>query len=134
MSEIHFKSDEHRRFYFAMLDRCRIDDCYHRAFFYVAGLSSETRAHIDSLFDFEQDQIRLTGLRGGWQTSGTSQICRLAFNLWNGYTGSKDRAAYTPYELFRCGYAPYFMEGIKLRYPEYCRDLTKTKKAPDRAR
>ena len=58
MSEIHFKSEEHRRFYFEMLDRCRVDDCYHRAFFYVAGVSAETRAHIDSLFDFAQDQIR----------------------------------------------------------------------------
>ena len=35
---------------------------------------------------------------------------------------------YTPEELFCCGYAPYFMEGIKLRYPEYCRDLTPPKR------
>lgn len=134
MREIHFKSEEHRSFYFAMLDRCRVDDCYHRAFFYVAGLSAETRTHIGSLFDFSEDCIRPAGLRGSWQTSGTTRICRMAFNLWNGHTQTRDCRAYTPYELFCCEYAPHFMEGIRLRYPEYCRDLYKMKKAPDMAR
>ena len=134
MEKLNFKSEEHRSFYFAMLNKGGVDDCYHRAFFYVMGLSAETRAHIDNLFDFKEDCIRPAGLRGGWQTSGTMRICRLAFNLWNGHTETKERAAYTPYELFCCEYALYFMEGIKLRYPEYCRDLAQTKKAPDLAR
>ena len=38
------------------------------------------------------------------------------------------KSLYTRRNLFCCGYAPYFMEGIKLRYPEYCRDLTPPKR------
>ncbi len=134
MSEPRFHSREHREFYFEMLAKCAVDDSYHRAFFYVTGIAPETRAHIDDLFSFSSDCIRPTALRSGWQTSGTMRICRLAFNLWNGHTETKERAAYTPYELFCCGYAPYFVEGIRLRYPEYCRDVFQTKKAPDLAR
>lgn len=26
---------------------------------------------------------------------------------------------YNPSEIFSCSYAPYFYEGIKIRYPEY---------------
>lgn len=55
-------------------------------------------------------------------------ICHLAFNLWNGFTEEGKENLFTPDELFCCGYAPYFMEGIKLRYPEYCRDLTPPKR------
>lgn len=51
-----------------------------------------------------------------------------AANLWNGFTEEGRENLYTPEELFCCGYAPYFMEGIKLRYPEYCRDLTPPKR------
>ena len=127
MEKLNFKSEEHRSFYYAMLDKCRVNDCYHRAFFYVMGLSGETRAHIRNLFDFDEDCIRPAGLRGGWQTSTTIRICRMAFNLWNGHTETTERAAYTPYERFCCWCAPYFVEGIRLRYPEYCRDVFQTK-------
>ncbi len=27
---------------------------------------------------------------------------------------------YTVEDLFCCGYAPYFWEAVRLRYPEYC--------------
>ena len=58
------------------------------------------------------------------------KLCLLAFNLWNGYIepGCEQEAA--PYDLFACGYAPYLLEGIRLRYPEYCREQTKTKELP----
>jgi len=38
-------------------------------------------------------------------------------NRGNGETES------TPYYLFECGYASYFFEGIKLRYPGFCKDI-----------
>ena len=34
---------------------------------------------------------------------------------------------YNPSEIFSCTYAPYFYEGIKIRYPEYTRETTNTK-------
>lgn len=134
MGEPKFQSWAQRDFYYEMLAKSAVSDCYHRAFFYVMGLSEDTRAHIGDLFDFSADCIRPSGLRSGWQTGGTTRICRLACNLWNGHASARNYRACTPCELFCCAYAPWFMEGIRLRYPEYCRDLSNTKKAPDMAR
>ena len=39
--------------------------------------------------------------------------------LWNGFDDGKAN----PYDLFDCGFAPYMLQGIRLRYPEYCREL-----------
>lgn len=65
--------------------KCKVNDCYHRAFFYVMGIASETRANISQMFDFKNDWITPEGMHGGWQTSGTVKGCHFAFNLWNGY-------------------------------------------------
>ena len=108
MAKIQFRNKAHRDFVFENLEKCRHNDCYHQAFKYV-------------LFGAE-------GIFCGWHTSGTVKVCHLAFNLWNGFTEEGKENLFTPDELFCCGYAPYFMEGIKLRYPEYCRDLTPPKR------
>ena len=62
------------------------------------------------------------------------QVCHLAFNLWNGYAEEGREKLFTPEELFCCEFAPYFMEGIKARYPEYCRDLPTPKKQAEHTR
>ena len=81
MSNIRFASPEHRDFFLDMMGEARRNDCYHRAFFYVMGIAPETRANIRQMFDFKQDCIDPEGMHGGWQTSGTVRVCRLAFNL-----------------------------------------------------
>ncbi|TCS78889.1 hypothetical protein EDD59_110103 [Muricomes intestini] len=128
MVKIQFRNKAHIDFVFENLEKCRHNDCYHQAFFYVMGISEETRMNIGKMFDFKNDCIVPEGMYGGWQTSGTVKVCHLAFNLWNGFTEEGKENLFTPDELFCCGYAPYFMEGIKLRYPEYCRDLTPPKR------
>lgn len=53
----------------------------------------------------------------------------MAFSLWNrcNYDSEKDRQKgkvseyYNPSEIFCCSYAPYFVEALKIRYPEYFR-------------
>ena len=134
MSNIRFASPEHRDFFLDMMSKARRNDCYHRAFFYVMGIAPETRANIRQMFDFKQDCIEPEGMHGGWQTSGTVRVCRLAFNLWNGYTDPDHSNAYSPEDLFCCEFAPYFMEGVKIRYPEYCRELPPAKKQVEPAR
>lgn len=114
---IHFASREHRDFYHDMMAQSRRQDCYHQAFFYVMGIAPETRANIRQMFNFQQDCIEPEGMHGGWQTSGTVRVCQLAFNLWNGYSAERQGDEFTPNDLFCCEFAPYFMEGIKLRYP-----------------
>lgn len=83
MSKIQFRNAAHRDFVLENLDKCKVNDCYHRAFFYVMGISEETRMNIGKMFDFKRDCIIPEGMHGGWQTSGTVKVCHLAFNLWN---------------------------------------------------
>lgn len=116
-----FMDNEHEAFYAHMLNRTAKHDAYHRALFYTMGVCKETRRNIHDLFDFKGDCIKPEGLEKSWQTGSTNRLCRLAFNLWNGWTEEgRDRLS-SPSELFDCGYAPYFFEAIRLRYPEYCR-------------
>ncbi|QGZ99267.1 DUF6075 family protein [Dehalobacter restrictus] len=122
MKNIRFVGKEHEAFYYNMLDATGNTDVYHRAFFYTMGISKETRDHIRSLFDFEENCIKTQNLTAAWQTGGTIRLCRLAFNLWNGWTEEGKERYSTPYELFDCRFAPYFFEAIRLRYPEYCRN------------
>lgn len=117
-----------------MMSRSKVNDTYHRAFFYVMGIAGETRNNINQMFDFKNDCIVPEGMHGGWQTSGTVKVCHLAFNLWNGYAEEGRERYFTPEELFCCEFAPYFMEGIQVRYPEYCRDLPAPKQNKDYAR
>ena len=96
MSSIQFRSAAHRDFFLEMMSQCRVNDCYHRAFFYVMGIAPETRANICQMFDFKDDLIIPEGMHGGWQTSGTVKVCYLAFNLWNNYVeeGREDQMAW----------------------------------------
>ena len=41
MSKIQFRNATHRDFVLENLDKCKVNDCYHRAFFYV--MRSEER-------------------------------------------------------------------------------------------
>ncbi len=134
MSEIRFRNAAHRDFFLDSMMKCRVNDCYHRAFFYVMGIAEETRKNINSMFNFKTDCIEPEGMHAGWQTSGTVKVCNLAFNLWNGYAEEGREKYFTPEELFCCEFAPYFMEGIKVRYPEYCRDLPTPKKQTEHTR
>lgn len=75
--------------------------------------------------------VKTECLQEGWQTSGSLRIVRMAFNLYCNGTPSvgdyeaeedqlKECQCYTVEDLFCCGYARYFWEAIKIRYPEYC--------------
>ena len=117
---IRFKDQQHEKFYRQCLVRTGCGDPYHKAFFYTMGISGETRRHIEDAFDFEEHGIKPDCLSDGWQTSGSSCLTRLAFNLWNGWNA--DGLA-TPYDLFSTSDAVYMLEAIRLRYPEYCRQV-----------
>ena len=106
---ITFKNKEHEKFYFEYLSKCRYQDAYHKALVYCLGIDRDTRNNVDRIYDFKTGLVKTECLCEGWQTSGSVRIVRMAFNLYcNG----------TP--LFCCGYARYFWEAVKIRYPEYC--------------
>lgn len=124
-----FKDIEHEQFYEGNLRMTHSQhDPYRQAFFYVVGLTPQTRHHIRDLYDYEEQAIRLEALEQGWQTSTSVKMTRLAFNLYNGYTGEAEAGRdhsryYSPYHLFDTELMPYFFEAIKLRYGEYARSL-----------
>lgn len=111
-----------------MLAKCGKHDSYYSSFFYCVGISEDTRNHVDRMFDFKERLIKPGALHEGWQTGGSARLTRLAFNLWNGYVEKGEESLSTPYEMFDCGYAPYFYEAIRIKYPEYCRDLLQVSK------
>lgn len=113
-----FYNNEHKEFYYTNIKCCQIDDSYHKALFYILGLNDDCRRHIHELYDFNNNRIRLNGLNEAWQTSGSFQCCLLGFNLFNGYI-YKDKVQSTPYALFASEYGAFFIEGIKLKYPNY---------------
>lgn len=119
MTEPKFMTPAHRRAYLTHLNRCKAMDSYHRALIYTLTAVPALRNNIESCFDFEKDEIKPESLAAGWQTGGTVKLTRFAYNLWNGYS---DKSC-TPYDLFDCSFAPYMYEAVKLRYPEYTRQL-----------
>ena len=117
--DIIFESKEHENFFYENLDKSGVKDEYHKAFFYVMGISNGTRQNINKLFDFKEDRIKPKGLYDAWQTGSSIKVCLLAFNLWGGYHDGDGGGYTTPDSLFACNYAKYFVEGIKLRHPSY---------------
>ncbi len=126
MVTIRFANKEHKTFYYEMLAKTRNNDAYHQSFFYTMGICAETRRNIGTLFDFKDSGIQPDGLSAPWQTGSTRRLCRLAFNLWNGWAEEGKERYSSPYDLFDCSFAPYFFEAIRLRYPEYCRSMERT--------
>lgn len=131
-TQIIFESKEHEKFYYEKLAQARYQDCYHMSLIYILGISRDTREHFNQIYDIETGCVKTECLHQGWQTSGSVKVVRLAFNLYTGTTPSLDDyerkdqqieecMEYSVGDIFCCGYALYFWEGIKLRYPEYCR-------------
>lgn len=130
-NEINFYDKEHKKFYYEKLEQARCQDCYHKALIYILGISRDTREHFDQIYNIKTGYINTKCLQQGWQTSGSVKVIRIAFNLYTDTTPSIDDYSkkdqqieecmeYSISDIFCCGYAPYFWEGIKLRYPDYC--------------
>ena len=118
---ITFKNKEHRDFYKEYLQKCRYQDVYHKALVYCLGIDRDTRVNVDRIYDFKTGCVKTDCLYEGWQTSGSMKIVRMAFNLYcNAEAQLEECQYYTVEDLFCCGYARYFWEAVKIRYPEYC--------------
>ena len=129
-----FHDEHHETAYNDICSRMKYLDCYHRSLAYLLTLDAVLREHIEAVYDFQEDGIKREGLHKAFQTGTSMKTTRLAFNLWNGYAEEGRERFFTPEELFCCEFAPYFMEGIKVRYPEYCRELPTPKQQTDNVR
>ena len=121
-----FINNEHKEFFLDCIKKANAaDDPYRKALFYMLGLTGETRRHINTLYNFTERGIKIDGLYDGFQTGTSSKVTRMAFNLYNGFTGDAESSRdddpkyYSPYHLYDTGLMAYFFEAVKLRYPEY---------------
>lgn len=130
IKDIVFIDEMHKNFYLEKLKEVRYQDVYHKALVYCLGISGDTRKHASSIYDFKTGLVIPECLKEGWQTSGSVKVVRLAFNLYCNGTPSisddddiqeqlRECSLYNVEEIFCCGYAPYFWQAIKIRYPEY---------------
>ena len=89
--------------------------------------------NFDDIFNLKRGEINIDALQGKYQTGTSEKVTRLAFNLWNGCNYDREQdienknlsANYNVSEIFSCSYAPYFYEAIKIRFPEYTREISK---------
>ena len=121
-----FIDGQHRKFYEDCINKANASkDPYRKALFYMLGLTEKTRCNISHLYDFKERGIVFDGLFGDFQTSVSLKVTRMAFNLYNGFTGDTGEKGndeprfYSPYYLYDTGLMVYFFEAVKLRYPEY---------------
>ena len=114
--DIKFLSEEHKKDYVANYVEGRVTpyDKERQAFFYLLSMLSETRNHIDDLYDFNSRSIKIEGLNKGWQTGTSTRITKLAFNLFNGY----DEGNCSPLDLFCVDdeIREHLLEAIRIRF------------------
>jgi hypothetical protein len=85
-------------------------------------MHEKTRKYINSLYDFKDNWIILEGLNEGWQTSETRACTKLAFNLYNNFTGFTDEEASNYSVNNTLAYAgsklnlEIFLEAIRIRF------------------
>lgn len=118
MEDLKFYDDEHKQFYKENTEGKKLD-CYNKSLIYLLGLTKETRNNFESIYDDVSKEIKITSLNAGWQTGTSNAVCKLAFNLFNGYCGLQDREAkqFTIENIFAYKeLAPYFYEGIRIRF------------------
>lgn len=97
-----FFDEEHQGAYekFISLDKTHEKDCERRSMFYLLSLNNETRNHIKSIYNFKEHYIEPSGLHQGWQTSESTAITRLGFNLYNGYSPVEEGATNSVLDVF----------------------------------
>lgn len=131
-SSIMFESKEHYYFYFEKIGKLN-PDAYLKALIYTVGICPDTRRRWSEFYDEADRSIRLEVINEGWQTSTSYKLTRLAFQLYTDGTPTavsfdekdnqtedfKECSRYSVSDIFCCEYAPFFVEAIKIRYPEY---------------
>jgi len=121
-----FISDDHRVFYEQHTGSA---DIYTKALIYTLGICADTRRHFGSLYDPEERSIKPEAIHAAWQTGGSAKATRLAFQLFTDGTPTafidpenpdiEECRLYSVSDIFCCEFAPYFVEAIKIRYPEF---------------
>ena len=122
-----FIDNEHKNFYNEKMLQVPYQDSYNRSLIYLLAMNNDTRRNFNDIYNINTNEINIKSLKSPWQTSTSKNVCRLAFNLFNGCANDNTRyntmsKEYSIYNLFCTSGALYFFEAIKLRYPEYTKE------------
>ena len=132
---IKFRNMTHETNYHFICTLMKKSDIERKVLAYLFSLDVVCCIHIREIYDFDENTIIPNAFDKEWQTSTSRKTTRLAFNLFNGccsdgetYIGSDTfeellpSAYFTPVNLFCCEYAPYYIEALKMRFPEYFKE------------
>ena len=134
--DVCFADKKHLDFYSEQTSKLKAD-CYLKALIYTLGICDDTRRRFDTIYNAKDRSIVPETLYAEWQTGGSVKLTRLAFQLFTDtvptartYDETENKVVedfieckrYSVSDVFCCGYAPYFIEAIRLRYPEYLRE------------
>ncbi len=137
--DIEFIDYEHKNFYKKQIEKLEETgkaDVFHKSAIYTLGICETTRTNFKQILNLETDQINIDSLQSAWQTGGSKRVTRMALNLWNHkniYESRQDEKEdkvsknYNVSELFCDGYARYFIQAVKIRYPENFREYQNNK-------
>ena len=89
MEFLKFYDDEQRKFF--LRHNGEKLDIYNKSLVYLLSLTEDTRKHFASIYDESKREINIDILSKSWQTSTSIIICRLAFNLFNGFIGTEKK-------------------------------------------
>ena len=128
-----FIDNNHEKFWndkYKIMQKYGKTDVYYKSIVYTLGICETTRNNFNKIFDLKKGEININSLNESYQTETSKKVTRMAFSLWNScnYDSENDcendkfSRNYNPSEIFCCGYAPYFYEAIKVRYPEYTKE------------
>ena len=130
--KIKFKDKDHELNYLSLFQEMKKQTSAHQAVAYLLALDPICFLHCRELYDFREGHTIPRGLDKGWHTGTSGRTTRLAFNLYNShcsdgetYIGSDSTenslpsAYYSPAYLFCCEYAKYYVEALKIRFPEW---------------
>ena len=129
---IRFADDKHRFFYMNQFQKLR-PDVYLKSLIYTLGMCHDTRRYFDFIYDSNLKEINPDAINESWQTGSSMKVTRLAFQLFtnntpsafnNGSYNFDECKRYCVSDIFCCSFAPYFVEAIRLRYPEYFNALS----------
>ena len=126
---IEFRNEMHYHFFITKFAESKTKDTYQQALIYLLGLTEDTREHYHIIYNARSEMIQYTSLFEEWVASTSARIIRLAFILFTGGVPTAyiedeeghfgEARQYSVSEIMCDPLQRYFMQAIKLRYPNY---------------
>lgn len=117
-----FANDEHEK---AFKNYRTSNDCMAsnlQAFIYCLCIDQEVMNVIEQIFNFDSGQVNRNIYAAAWNSSGTSIIIKLAIALLEA-ENTKEYGQLDIEDLFCHKYTPYFIQAIKIRFPEHTKKI-----------